>query len=130
MSPEVDDIIIFRRYDTVINANIAKTKLDAYGIPCFLSGENMSSLYPSQPLLGMKVTLHLFRKDWERAETILGEHSLFVEPDQSFCCPMCHSARVQRDFSKEDSESLTILFFGVLFPDKKVNHCLDCDTEF
>jgi hypothetical protein len=130
MTSDRDDIVIFHRYDTVIDANIAKTKLDAHGIPCFLSGENMSSLYPSQPLLGLKVALHLFRNDTEKAETILGTDDALVENDQATRCPACQSTRIERDFPKEESESLTVLFFGVLFPGKKVNHCLDCDTEF
>ena len=49
-------------------------------------------------------------------------------------CPRCSGRRVQRDFPKSLSEqpfsSLMVLFFGVLMPQKKINHCLDCDYEF
>jgi hypothetical protein len=130
MNSEQDDIISFRHYDTVIDANIAKTKLDAYGIPCFLTGENMSNLYPGQPFNAFRVRLYLFSKDEERAATILHEDHLFVDSDLASQCPQCQSTRIARDFPKEDSESLAFLFFGVLFPHKKVNHCLDCDNEF
>ncbi len=41
-----DKIIVFDSYDTVMAANLVKTKLDAYGIPCFLSDENFVGLYP------------------------------------------------------------------------------------
>jgi hypothetical protein len=125
-----DDIIVFRHYDTVIDANIAKTKLDAYGVPCFLTEENMSTLYPGQPFMAFKVRLHLFAKDEERAIQILTEQNTVMETDTSYRCPRCSSSRVVRDFPKQSADSLALMFFGVLFPHKKVNHCLDCDNEF
>jgi hypothetical protein len=130
MTTDQDDIIVFRQYDTVIGANIAKTKLDAYGIPCFLTEENMSNLYPGQPFMAFKVRLHLFAKDEERANAILIEQMVSMETDSSHRCPKCQSSRIERDFPKQHAESLTLMFFGVLFPHKKVNHCLDCDNEF
>jgi hypothetical protein len=30
-----EKIIVFNAYDTVVEANLAKTKLDAYGVPRF-----------------------------------------------------------------------------------------------
>jgi hypothetical protein len=30
-----EKIVVYASYDTVVAANLAKTKLDAYGIPCF-----------------------------------------------------------------------------------------------
>jgi hypothetical protein len=125
-----DDIVVFRHYDTVIDANIAKTKLDAYGIPCFLTEENMSNLYPGQPFLAFKVRLHLFSKDEEQAVHILEEINMSSNEDASFHCPKCGSMKITRDFPKQLADSLTFIFFGVLFPHKKVNHCLDCDSEF
>jgi hypothetical protein len=126
-----DDIIVFRQYDTVIDANIAKTRLDANDIPCFLTEENMSNLYPSHRFLGgLKVRLHLFAKDEEKASEILSDIDLTSDSDASLKCPKCNSSRIIRDFPKQSGESLTFIFFGVLFPHKKVNHCLDCDNEF
>jgi hypothetical protein len=128
---EKDDIIVFRHYDTVIDANIAKTKLDAYDVPCFLTEENMSNLYPGQPFMAFKVRLHLFAKDEEKAHVILeSQTQMSTDSDHSSRCPKCLSLRITRDFPKEESDSLTFLFFGVLFPHRKVNHCLDCDNEF
>ena len=42
MVPELP-IIILRRYAHAIDAQLAKAKLDAYGIPCFLSNEELAS---------------------------------------------------------------------------------------
>jgi hypothetical protein len=125
-----DDIVVFRHYDTVIEANIAKTKLDAYGVPCFLTEENMSNLYPGQPFMAFKVRLHLFGKDEERALQILTEENVRIESDSSHRCPKCNSSRIVRDFPKESADNLAFVFFGVLFPHKKVNRCIDCDNEF
>ena len=66
-------IIVFDAYDTVVKANLVKTKLDAYGIPCFLSGENFTSLYPFRNELMTGVQLHIFEKDREQVVEILKE---------------------------------------------------------
>ncbi len=66
-------IIVFDAYDTVVNANLVKTKLDAYGIPCFLSGENFTSLYPFRNELMTGVQLHIFENDKPRVLEILKE---------------------------------------------------------
>ena len=71
-----DDIIVLRLYDTVIEANLAKTKLDAFGVPCFLTEENMSNLYPGQPFAAFKVRLHVFARDEEQAHSVLEDHPL------------------------------------------------------
>ncbi|MBT1703218.1 putative signal transducing protein [Chryseosolibacter indicus] len=127
---ERDDIVVYKVYDTAIDANIAKTKLDAYGIPCFLTEENLSNLYPAQPFLGFKVRLHLFSGDKEKAREILDEVSLSVSYHNSLQCPSCGSTRITRTFPKGERESFKVLFFGVLFPHRKVNLCRECDNEF
>lgn len=66
-----DEIVVFEAYDTVILANLAKTKLDAYGIPCFLSDENFVGLYPIRNEVFPGVRLHIFKKDIDRAREIL-----------------------------------------------------------
>ncbi len=70
---ETEKIIIYSSFDNVIAANIAKTKLDAYGIPCFLTEENFTSLYPLRNDIFPGVRLHLFEKDAEQAKNILEE---------------------------------------------------------
>lgn len=125
-----DDIVVFQYFDTAIDANIAKTKLDAYGIPCFLTEENMANLYPGQSLYAFKIRLHLFAADREQAEQILFQQDLSIDTGSSLRCPRCQSQKVTRDFPKRLQDQLTIILFGVLFPHKKINHCLDCDCEF
>lgn len=73
MTDASDKIVVFESYDNVIMANLAKTKLDAYGIPCFLTGENFVSLYPIQNELFTGVQLFIFKNDEERVRDILTE---------------------------------------------------------
>lgn len=68
-----DKIIILESYDTVIQANLAKTKLDAYGVPCFLTEENFTNLYPFRNDIFPGVRLHVFEKDTDRAREVLKE---------------------------------------------------------
>lgn len=70
-----DKIIIYQSYDTVIQANLAKTKLDAYGVPCFLTEENFTGLYPFRNDIFPGVRLHIFEKDQERVREVLKEEA-------------------------------------------------------
>jgi len=71
---EEDKIIIYKSYDTVVLANLAKTKLDAYGIPCFLTEEHFTNLYPIRNDIFPGVRLHIFEKDKAQADEILREN--------------------------------------------------------
>ena len=66
-----EKIIVFRAYDTAVEANIAKTKLDAYGIPCFLTDENFVNLYPIRNDIFPGVRLYIFENDLAEATEIL-----------------------------------------------------------
>lgn len=127
------EIIVFGQFDTVIDANIAKTKLDAFDVPCFLTEENMAGLYPGQQAFAFRIRLHIFRKDVDQVSKLLMVHHVSNETAE-IICPRCQSYKTVRDFPKEYSlkplAALGILFFGVLMPHKKINRCLDCDCEF
>lgn len=132
MTQDHDEIVVFTAFDSPIEANLAKTKLDAYGIPCFLTEENMASLYPGQQSLAFQVRLHVFEKDIDEVSKILmakegNEHADLV-------CPKCKSSKIERQFPKSLSlkflSSLSVIFFGIFFPGKKINHCMNCDNEF
>lgn len=132
---EHDDIIVFQKFDNAIEANIVKSKLDAYGIPCFLTEENMANLYPgASNLMNFNVRLHLFKHDTERARQIMSENNLRVDDDSTVTCPRCKSNQVERDFPKnltlKFTSALRFLFFGIFYPGKKVYRCQDCDFEF
>jgi hypothetical protein len=66
-----EKIVVYAVYDSVIDANIIKTKLDAYGIPCFLTDENISSLYPLPGNSFSGARLHVFERDVEQIKELL-----------------------------------------------------------
>lgn len=68
-----EKIVVYEAFGTVMQANLAKTKLDAYGIPCFLTEENFTSLYPFMNDIFPGVRLHIFEKDKEQVKEILME---------------------------------------------------------
>lgn len=130
-----DQIVVFRKFENPIEANIVKSKLDAYGIPCFLTEENMANLYPgASSLMNFNVRLHLFAYDLERAQNITEENHLALDDESTTKCPQCKSSKIERDFPKKFSltisSTLNLLFFGVFFPHKKIFRCLDCEFEF
>ncbi len=127
-------IVVFQQFNNAIEANIVKTKLDAYGIPCFLTEENLANLYPGQQHAFFQVRLHLFETDVSEARQIVGEANFVIEDGSTLVCPQCHSRSIERDFPRKLNEQflagLNILFFGIFFPDRKVNRCADCQHEF
>ena len=70
-----DKIVVLKQFESAIAANIAKTKLDAYGIPCFLTDENLAGLYPLPNMTSMQARIHVFENDIERANEILKEEN-------------------------------------------------------
>ena len=52
-------------------AGLAKSRLDAYGIPCFLTDEHFNNLYPFRNELIPGVRLFVFEHDVPRAREIL-----------------------------------------------------------
>ena len=71
MEEEQDEIVVFCAFDSLIDANISKTKLDAHGIPCFLTNENMAGLYPGRNWFSVQVRLHIFKKDLDNVSQLL-----------------------------------------------------------
>jgi hypothetical protein len=128
-----NEIIVYASFDSAIEGSLAKAKLDAFGIPCFLTEENMSALYPGQQNFAIQVRLHVFKKDIEEVSGIL-MNVASTHDATDLACPKCSSRKIEREFPKrlllEPISSIVVMFFGVFFPEKKVSHCLDCDNEF
>jgi hypothetical protein len=130
-------IVEFRQFDTAIDANIVKTKLDVHGIPCFLTEENMANLYPGVGfhLAAFRVRLHLFSEDVERATCVLDEtEHMQVNEEVTVSCPRCQSTEVRRDYSNKAAGRFFRRLFTSLvmipIPALLVNHCNNCGLEF
>jgi hypothetical protein len=123
-----EKIIVYASYDTIMQANLVKTKLDAYAIPCFLSEENFNALYPfsTQPFSGVR--LHIFENDIDRVKVVLEELHLFIE--ETFC-PQCQSGKISIvNTQKPDNWRLSTVILYLISPNKKVYQCQDCHHEW
>ncbi len=121
-----DSIVVACTFSTLIEANIVKAKLDAYGIPCFLTGENLTML--TTHLLSGGIHLHIFEQDRDRVAEILKTVSVGgVEDDDLPVCPNCRSRQVLNIAGDPLNPGVVVSFFLQL---SKKHFCLDCETEF
>ena len=123
-----EKIIVFNAFDTVVEANLAKTKLDAYGVPCFLTEENLTSLYPVRMGIFPGVRLHIFEKDIDQVRSILGN-----QPEESFIkCPDCNAIILDKNHTAWSKIMASgMLLIGMIFPAARNQyHCYNCGKSF
>lgn len=121
-----DKIIVFDAYDTVVAANLVKTKLDAFGIPCFLTDEYITSLYPIRNDIFPGIRLYIFQQDLQRAKEIMSDINPIIRR-----CPECRSKAIEHVPRKRTlTDWLAIISLGIIFPVRDVYHCQDCKREF
>lgn len=123
-----EDIIVFQKFDNLIEANIVKTKLDAYDIPCFLTEENLTHL--TTHLLSGGIRLHIFKKDIERARHALAEVFLTKVENDELICPSCGSKKIFTHPAQQDQRNLNQHVVGFLLGLSRQYYCLDCGNEF
>jgi hypothetical protein len=124
--PDNNPIIVLQTFDSPIEANIIKAKLDAYGIPCFLSEEHLTAL--TTPLLSGGIRLHIFQHDKEQVVQLLTQESLRKsEEDDLMICPNCKSRRILTMSDDRFDPAAVVKFILQL---TKRHYCLDCKTEF
>lgn len=118
-------IVVIHTFRDVIEANIIKAKLDAYGIPCFLTEENLTSL--TSAFLSGGIRLHIFGEDRDRVSEILVSVLRNTDDDDLPKCPKCRSKRILNTSQRLINPALIVRFLLQL---SKKHFCLDCDTEF
>lgn len=124
-----DNIIVLKKFDTIIEANIAKTKLDAYGIPCFLTEENLTNM--TTHLLSGGIRLHIFAQDEMRArQVVVGDKLGKSEDDGIIHCPKCHSKKIISNRSDTTHGRMTQAILGFFLGLSKPYYCQHCGTEF
>ncbi|MES2650294.1 MAG: DUF2007 domain-containing protein [Bacteroidota bacterium] len=137
-----DKIIVHSAYYNPIEANIIKTRLEASGIPCFLTDENVATINPlyNQAIGGVK--LNVFERDVERINALIAENEFEVEPEltndvyeDKILCEICDSDNVSWGQATKNRFSwwVTVLsFFFIVYPFKanKCYHCYNCGHEF
>ncbi len=126
MEETPEKIVVLEKFGDQVSAGLAKSKLDAYGVPCFLTNENLVALYPMRDTF-QQARLHVFESDVPYAREILSD---VVE--SSYRCPHCNSNRVELAPSKHSKGWPTIFAaFSFLFTPTPHNvfQCLDCGRE-
>jgi len=142
-----DKIVVYQTFTDTIEANIVKGLLDSYGVECFLSDENMSTLYSQySPAIG-GVKLNVFEKDIEQINKLLESENIDPEnasmnPNEEIgtICPKCKSTNVSYGGSVKKKFglwsavvfSLISVFAMISYPfyQRKAFHCFDCEHEF
>lgn len=124
-----EKIIVLRHFTSLIEANITKTKLDAYGIPCFLTEEHVTHL--TTPLLSGGIRLHIFERDQIQAEEVLQKDYLAKSDDCDILeCPRCHSKKIFVNRKSSNDNVLNATVYGFLMGLTRTYYCQDCNTEF
>ena len=122
------DIIVLKRFETVIEANIARTKLDAFGIPCFLTEENVTHM--TNHLLSGGIRLHIFAEDADRARQIVLGDQLSKSDDDLIICPRCYSRKIIRNGPEAGAGKLMGAVVRVILGLTRPYYCQDCGYEF
>lgn len=122
-----DEIIVLRRFDSLIEANIVKTKLDAYGVPCFLT-EELGALATPIPLGGIR--LHIFARDENVACQVLQPDPIESEEDGLMSCPRCQSKKIIRHSRSTLHGRVTGWIINTLLGLSKPLYCQHCGHEF
>ena len=65
---QADSIVVIEIFSSAVLAGLAKAQLDAHGVPCFLTQEDVAGIYP---LPFAAVRLNVFSADAVRAKNIL-----------------------------------------------------------
>ncbi|MDR0754900.1 MAG: DUF2007 domain-containing protein [Prevotellaceae bacterium] len=129
-----ETFVIIAKFTTAAEANLAKSKLEAGDIQCFVDNENY--LY-SRPL--GYVNLQVWEKDKEQALMILGLDATSCEEkdetdDIAVVCPYCNSNNVSYGINRSKANTFFIvaMFFlqSLPFYDKKLYYCNVCKKHF
>lgn len=129
-------LITYKTFDTPIQANLIKSKLEAYGIEAYVFDENLITLNQFYNLAAGGIKLKIKDCDIERVHEILKEEDHLVENEVSeITCPNCGSGNVafgpatKRKFSIGHI-LLTFLVLAYPFPIRYRYHCFNCGHEF
>lgn len=126
------ELVTVATYNDVLHANIMKSKLEAYGIQCFLEDENMSTILYTQAFGGIK--LQVSEADAEQALEVLNEEQGVAEHEKvdAVVCPFCSSSDVELKSNHPNIfVAMGALFMNSLPLNKKVRYyCKNCKKSF
>lgn len=130
-----DSFVTIAKFTSSAEANIAKSKLDAAEIQCFIDNENY--LYTG-PFLGY-VNLKVWGKDKEQALMVLGleltpDEEVDIVDNTAAICPHCKKNDTAVGLNRNYAGTLFVVwnFFlqSLPFYKKKIRHCNNCKKHF
>ena len=68
-----DKIVVYKTFESPMEANIVLTRLQDAGFSCFLTGENAALIYPVFDTSVSGIQLHVFERDADAITQILNE---------------------------------------------------------
>ena len=138
-----ENIIVLDSFYEPLAAHLARTKLEAAGIPCFLTNENLVSLNRMYSPVAGGVRLHVYQRDAAQAAEVLRETPVMraepgglAEPTaaETECCPRCGSSKVTYDAAAEPGAAhwfVALLSRLRRYPlQGRAHHCFHCGLNF
>lgn len=144
-SSRQENIIVLDSYYEPVVAHLARTKLEAAGIPCFLTNENLVSLNRMYSPVAGGVRLHVYQRDAAQAAEVLREPPVMqavpgglAEPTSlasTATCPRCGSHEVTHEAPAEPVSAaswLTTLLVRLrhYFSQGQTHHCFNCGLDY
>ncbi|TVT40259.1 DUF2007 domain-containing protein [Hymenobacter setariae] len=142
-SSRQENIIVLDSYYEPVAAHLARTKLEAAGIPCFLTNENLVSLNRMYSPVAGGVRLHVYQRDAAQATEVLRELPVMqavagglAEPTkQAVTCPRCGSHDVAFDVPAEPANAASWLATLLArlrhyFAQGQTHHCFNCGLDY
>lgn len=119
-----DELTIIATFTDVLNAHIARSKLESEGIPCFLMNERFVHTYWLYSNATGGVKLSVQQSDVEKAKAILRTVSVdetpedqeVLENEPQIQCPKCSSPEVYYERFSRKLVFLSLLFLGIPLP--------------
>ena len=141
-----DNIIVLTTYHNSVDAHLARTRLEAAGIPCFLSNESLVTLNVMYSPAAGGVRLHVYARDTERAAEVLrGLPHMYAnagglassldetprEVSASLTCPRCGSSEVGSDVAVTASWWARLrAWLRQQLGSELTHHCYSCGLNF
>jgi hypothetical protein len=144
--PKSENIIVFDSYYEPLAAHLARTQLEAAGIPCFLTNENLVSLNRMYSPVAGGVRLHIYQRDAARAAEVLRPPVVMqavpgglappadAAAPVALTCPRCGSADVVFDAAAQPGAAhwfVALLSRLRRYPlQGRAHHCFHCGLNF
>jgi hypothetical protein len=146
MASATENIIVLGTYYEPLAAHLARTQLEAAGIACFLSNENLVSLNRMYSPVAGGVRLHVYARDAAQAAELLrepphmhaergGQAPASGAEQAALICPRCGSAEVGHDEGTRPGAgnwwaSLRTWLRRNQLLATGANHCFGCGLNF